>query len=305
MSAPRKGPRLSIIPGRAADDLRLTLLDLRLLCVLGRHTDDEGWCYPNQARIAQQLDVARTSVSKAITRLVGAGYVETRPRTLPGKGKVGCFYRVILDPPFADTPKPVCLDEHTGKSEADGAHPVCSKENIGADVLKLEHTERPRDYLPTVDNLDSSPAPAAAKPDPVTLYERLVTQTPSKRRGRPKRPETPPPDGDQVPEAARLAAIKMGVLPLRVESMWAECLDWHSARGIERVDWVAVFRQWVRKRQKFDERDRDADAITRAALARTPRTGSRPADRGGVGTIIEIARRAREAERKLVDPAER
>lgn len=49
------GPRLSIIPARAATDKALKPRDLQVLCVLGRHTDDLGWCRRSQVKMANEM----------------------------------------------------------------------------------------------------------------------------------------------------------------------------------------------------------------------------------------------------------
>ena len=70
------GPRLSIIPARAATDRALKPRDLQVLCVLGRHTNDAGWCRKSQVKMADEMGCARATVFDAIERLVKAGYIE-------------------------------------------------------------------------------------------------------------------------------------------------------------------------------------------------------------------------------------
>lgn len=70
------GPRLSIIPARAATDKSLKPRDLQVLCVLGRHTDDLGWCRRSQVKMAEEMGCARSTVFESINRLIDAGYLE-------------------------------------------------------------------------------------------------------------------------------------------------------------------------------------------------------------------------------------
>ncbi len=93
--------RYSIIPARAVLDKNLTPLDIRVLGDLGIHTDKHGWCFKNQAKIAEELGVARQSVSRSCSRLYKGGYVEAKDIN-EGKGrKKGLrginLYKVILD----------------------------------------------------------------------------------------------------------------------------------------------------------------------------------------------------------------
>ena len=69
------GPRLSIIPARACTDPALKPRDLQVLCVLGRHTDDLGWCRRSQVRMADEIGCARSTVFESVERLVAAGYL--------------------------------------------------------------------------------------------------------------------------------------------------------------------------------------------------------------------------------------
>ncbi|MFN7177613.1 MAG: hypothetical protein ACK4MX_12090, partial [Thermaurantiacus sp.] len=92
------GPRLSIIPARAATDPALKPRDLQVLCVLGRHTDDLGWCRRSQVKMADEMRCARSTVFEAIERLVKNGYLERHVvDEVSGRDSAHRF-RVILDP---------------------------------------------------------------------------------------------------------------------------------------------------------------------------------------------------------------
>jgi hypothetical protein len=92
------GPRLSIIPARAATDPALKPRDLQVLCVLGRHTDDLGWCRKSQVKMADEMGCARSTVFDAIERLVKAGYLERHVQEEDNGRDSPHIYRVILDP---------------------------------------------------------------------------------------------------------------------------------------------------------------------------------------------------------------
>lgn len=92
------GPRLSIIPARAATDRALKPRDLQVLCVLGRHTDDLGWCRKSQVKMADEMGCARSTVFEAIERLVKAGYLERHIQEEESGRDSPHVYRVILDP---------------------------------------------------------------------------------------------------------------------------------------------------------------------------------------------------------------
>lgn len=91
-------PRLSIIPARAATDRSLQPRDLQVLCVLGRHTDDLGWCFRSQVKMAAEMGCARSTVQLAVERLIGAGYLERHVQETENGRDAAHRYRVILDP---------------------------------------------------------------------------------------------------------------------------------------------------------------------------------------------------------------
>jgi len=96
------GPRLSIIPARAATDPALKPRDLQVLCVLGRHTDELGWCTKSQVKMANEMGCARSTVFDAVERLVKAGYLERYVQESTNGRDSPHLYRVILDPKHPD-----------------------------------------------------------------------------------------------------------------------------------------------------------------------------------------------------------
>jgi predicted transcriptional regulator len=104
---PRRGPRLAIIPAPAIADRRLKPRDLQVLCLLGTYTDDEGWCWPSQVTMSEQLGCARSTVQDALTRLVACGWVEQRAQVRRDGGTSSHLYRVRLDVSGEEMARPV------------------------------------------------------------------------------------------------------------------------------------------------------------------------------------------------------
>lgn len=90
-------PRYSITPAGASTDPRLEGNDLRVLCFLGEHTDDLGWCFLSQVKMADALHIGRATVQRSLTRLVETGYVEIKTSTPSGRPHACYAYRVIMD----------------------------------------------------------------------------------------------------------------------------------------------------------------------------------------------------------------
>lgn len=87
--------RWCIIPGRSPDDLRFTSVHFRLLTHLGRFNQQRGWCRLSQIDLAEQFDVRRQSINKALRELVEWGYVHKRGQQETGDSF--CQYRINVD----------------------------------------------------------------------------------------------------------------------------------------------------------------------------------------------------------------
>lgn len=106
----KRGPRLAIIPAGAVTDRRLSQRALQVLCLLGRHTDDNGWCRIRQTRMAEEIGCARSTIQAALDLLYEAKWVERRLEGRPGASSpdpekqpyASHAYRVILDTSDAD-----------------------------------------------------------------------------------------------------------------------------------------------------------------------------------------------------------
>ena len=116
------GPRFSIIPAAAVTDARLEPRDLQVLCLLGKHTDNNGWCSRSQVKMAGELRCGRATVQRAIARLVEVGYVEHRPLLRRDGGDRAHDYRVVLDQP--DRPEPAGADAGEPDEAAHGGVPT-------------------------------------------------------------------------------------------------------------------------------------------------------------------------------------
>ncbi|MFP4538883.1 MAG: helix-turn-helix domain-containing protein, partial [Dichotomicrobium sp.] len=84
-----------MVQGDAVYDKRLTEIHLRVLLVLGHHTDRRGWCWLNQTHVAKKLGYSRESINRALRDLVDWGRVYKER----GKGKDHrkMFYLVVMD----------------------------------------------------------------------------------------------------------------------------------------------------------------------------------------------------------------
>ena len=90
--------RLTFFGGDAVVDPELSDLDVRVLALLGRSQDGNGWCFRKQSEMAKDLRKNRQQINAAIATLVRTGWVEKRDVRRPDGGRDMCHYRVRLDP---------------------------------------------------------------------------------------------------------------------------------------------------------------------------------------------------------------
>lgn len=91
-------PRYSIIRGDFPSDQRADVGHFRVYTLIGRHTDEQGWCRLKQITIGDAVGLSRKTVNLKITDLVEWGYVEKNATDATGRA---IWYRTILDAPFA------------------------------------------------------------------------------------------------------------------------------------------------------------------------------------------------------------
>lgn len=134
--------RISIIPTYAMNDKRLTFTDVRVLSMLGSYTDRNGWCYPSQQTIADDMGVSRMTVSRCIKKLCKYGHILSRPKYRPDGSKTVNEYKVLLDKEWDEVLPPTASDEP--EAPVTEALHGCNKVVTG-DVTPMEcyNKERP------------------------------------------------------------------------------------------------------------------------------------------------------------------
>ncbi|MDQ0456030.1 helix-turn-helix domain-containing protein [Rhizobium paknamense] len=159
--------RFSIIPGWIVTDPRLRGRDLQILCLLGRHTDKQGWCRRSQVKMADQLGCARSTVQLSLDRLIEMGVVERHIVTVNDGRDTAHLYRVVYD---RQPPQGYAFDADLDDDENEAELENCS--NTPAD-----QSAPPADIsAPPADSGSAPPADPGSAPinDPLrtTLSER-------------------------------------------------------------------------------------------------------------------------------------
>lgn len=93
--------RFSIIQAKAVRDSRISDSVFRTLSALGMYSDENGWCFPKQQTIADDIGKTRQTVNEHIGMLVEFGYLEKRPQFRQDGSQTSNLYRLLFDTPVS------------------------------------------------------------------------------------------------------------------------------------------------------------------------------------------------------------
>ncbi|RWO38886.1 MAG: helix-turn-helix domain-containing protein [Mesorhizobium sp.] len=91
------GSRYSIMPADALNDVRNSDKHVRVLGIMGSHSDGNGWLQMNQKTIAKQASTTRETVNRIIRDLVNFGYLRKLGRVGDDGRRLINMYQVVLD----------------------------------------------------------------------------------------------------------------------------------------------------------------------------------------------------------------
>jgi hypothetical protein len=240
-----KDMRYSVLPGCAADDLRLAGVHFRILAFLGRFNQRKGWCRLSQTKLAELFGVCRQTINKATGELVEWGYLEKQSQEK--SSDTFCLYRTIIDrakeggevSDVADTPRgEVSAIVDTGVHYGGQTCPA------GEDTSP-DHGTTTRALIDLFDLIDRPPCPPQiGKPTSAMPSEVKV----AKRRGAPRRLACELAEDWQLPDewhewAKRTAPGRAAWV--RWEA--AKFADYWHGTGGRKADWQATWRNWWRK----------------------------------------------------------
>lgn len=89
--------KFSIIPGRAAQDRRVTDSIYRTLSALCMYADKDGWCFPAQGTLAEDIGKTRKTVNEHLQLLEAWGYVRSEYRPKENNSPTSKRYQVVYD----------------------------------------------------------------------------------------------------------------------------------------------------------------------------------------------------------------
>ena len=137
----KSGPRYSIIPADAYSDERMKDLHIRVLGILGTHTDNNGWCEVNQRVVAAKCGRTRETINRTIRDLCDFGYVAKQEQRTKANGRTINLYQVLMDRPArAQDAAPLVTATSQGV--------VTSEDHNGCDVATSQHNDPSSNEVP-------------------------------------------------------------------------------------------------------------------------------------------------------------
>lgn len=85
------------VPTGAISDLRVGDRELRVIAAIAKYADKDGWAYPSEKKLGDDLGVTRTAIHRQINKAVAHGYIKRSRRTKPTGGYSSNLYRVIFN----------------------------------------------------------------------------------------------------------------------------------------------------------------------------------------------------------------
>lgn len=135
--------RFSIIQAKAVRDPRVSDAQLRVLNALGMYSDRDGWCFPSQGTLAEDIGKSRQTVNGYIADLTELGYVEKhkrfdnsiRYRLLFDTPLVEPALQGLSNPPDTNVPTNVPINTNTSSVSSDALLPL--EWQIAAEVKEI------------------------------------------------------------------------------------------------------------------------------------------------------------------------
>lgn len=243
----KDGPRQSRIPGGAATDRRITGADLRVLGLLGRHTDEGGWCVRSQSTMAEQLGSSRGSVGKSIARLKELGYLQVKDVFDDRGARRASHYRLVEPEAQAELFVPGAHHDSAERQAPDSSArqaPTPHGESGPDSAVESAVTTRVNDDSERGFSARARGRRRRIEHDPARQRELPVMEAVAGAQTRPAA-LTPIEGGWRPSDIDRAYAVQAGLSAAEIEREASRFRDWHEARDSRRASWAAEWRLWV------------------------------------------------------------
>ncbi|MEC3974751.1 helix-turn-helix domain-containing protein [Amycolatopsis sp. H20-H5] len=232
--------------------------------------------YPHVETLAERAYVTVRTAERAISKLRDLGLL-TSVRRHNERGWVrGCDYRLADLPVWPDRQDGrLGPDRPSRRGVTDSLVGEVTDETVGAVSIQFEESneESSKDWpagagpatSPPSDALFEAPGLAATPPKQQASAKLKAAKTAKATRA------TRAPDNLPIAPEMRAWAAANGIV-VDLEAETSQFLDWHRGKGSTHVDWIASWRNWMRRTLTFGSKSAST------ARAPMPARGSYPED---------------------------
>lgn len=241
---------------------------IRVYLSIASHASTDGVCWPGRQRIGQQTHLNKEQVSKATSILSMVGLIE---KTYRENGSVVYRLPYHQSGPGSDAgPRNLAPGSWTV--------PEPTPPRVGPDTPPCQNWHPEPTIEPTEERERATAEPAASEPAEQAPLSVVVLRT----------LKTPPPD--TVPETwIPIAADLRPDLPIEaIEKSAARFLDDRRSKGIELVEWLPSWRNWIRnERSQKPVKASNSAYIKPCAIAQpNPYAGWEPGQKAPIGAAV-------------------
>ena len=191
-------------------DMDLPMTSKMLLLALCDHANDDGICYPSQAKLAKKCSMGARAVIKHIKWLVDSGIL-TKERRQSTSKRQSDLYHINLDS--------YCVPEQYAPEQcAPARYAPARKASVPAQYAGSEPEQCAGSYIeePSVINHQYEPSDIGDGGKPAAIESNFaLTETKSSEKPKPKKSTEPNPDNVQTWRAyAKAYQDRYGVLPV-------------------------------------------------------------------------------------------
>ena len=135
--------KFGVVPTLAILDKSITHAELRVFSLLCSYADKNGYCYPSQKTLAEQLGIAREGMNRHIRSLEKTGWIKSVQRFRADGSKRSKLYSILYDHMGSDGEhqEGVVTEHHINNTPPINTPPMIYREEISEHELLVDKQE--------------------------------------------------------------------------------------------------------------------------------------------------------------------
>jgi hypothetical protein len=232
--------------------LKLTPSEASVLAHLADHANDDGLSYPSVGLVAWKSNLSERTVQMALRSLQEQRLIQPLGKVFGGRGHT-TRYRLHLDrgevkPPFREKGDEVAPFGEKGEEVA----PITTPERVQSTTIKGA-TDDIKGANPALKGAATAPEPLVTVKEPSRKERERGDQQRENGKAARRAPSLVP-NPFPVTDEMRRQAVSYGVAADRIDFETEKFVDKFTERGEHKLDWMAAWRNWMRRVQDFGPR---------------------------------------------------